>query len=199
MRLFGPLARRAQAIHGTRQRELRRPETGDEVAAPDPARILHRFQNPVRRGETAAHPLRTHDLACKDPVSFEQLSDLRGRALGRRDRRVPRGLGEGPPSGDVISHGEALEAADVHRPADRIGSARPAKRRQESAHRVEAVVRDLACPDEVPQRVAELGRESAARRGEELWEERRASRLQHLAKAIVDRAVRTCLRCGPQK
>src|SRR2546428_11944670 len=80
-----------------------------------------------------------------------------------------------------------------------MGSARPANGREQRAYRVEVVVGDLAGPDEVPQRVAELRREPAACSGKELRKERRASRLQHLAKAIVDGAVRPCLGSGAQK
>ena len=64
---------------------------------------------------------------------------------------------------------------------------------------MEAVVRDLSRPDEIPQRVAELGSESAPRRGEKLREERRAARLQDLAEPIVDRAVWARLRCRPKE
>ena len=64
---------------------------------------------------------------------------------------------------------------------------------------MEAVVRDLARPDEIPQRVAELGCEAAARRGEQLRKERRPPCLQDLAKAIVDRAVRAGLGGGAKK
>ena len=55
--LFGPLSRGAKPINCARQRELRRSEAGHEVAPPDPAGILHRFQDAVRSGETAADPL----------------------------------------------------------------------------------------------------------------------------------------------
>src|SRR5438132_3738712 len=169
--LFGPLAGGAEPIDSTGQRELRCAEARHEVAAPDAPRVLHPLQDPVGRSKATADSLRAHDLACKDAVPLEQLADLGCRAFGRRHRRVARGLGERPASCDVVAHGEALEASDVHRAADRIAPARPAQRSEERAHRVEAVVRDLTRPDEIPECVAELWREAAARRHEKLREE----------------------------
>src|SRR5438309_5123196 len=132
-------------------------------------------------------------------MALEQLSDLSGRALGGRDRRVARGIGKRPPSRDVVADGEAFEAADVHRPADRVRASRSPKRSEKGAHRVEAVVRHLARPHQVPERVAELWRESAARGGKKLGKERRASRLQNLTQPVVDRTVWACLGRRPKE
>ena len=93
MRLLGPFSRGAEAIDSARQCELGSAEAGDEVAAPDPARVLHRLQDPVRRGKAAADSLRAHDLAGQDAVSLEKLPDLGGGALRQRDRCIARRLG----------------------------------------------------------------------------------------------------------
>src|SRR5438445_629342 len=108
---------------GLAERVRGRAEAGHEVAPTNAARILHGLQDPVRRGEAAAGPFRPYDLPCDDAVPLEGLADLGSRALGRCHRCVPGGVGEGPSSGDIVSHGEALKAAHVHRPAGRRAAA----------------------------------------------------------------------------
>ena len=50
------LAERAQQIERRRQRELRRADAADEVAAPDPAGVLQRLEHVVDRAEAAGIP-----------------------------------------------------------------------------------------------------------------------------------------------
>jgi hypothetical protein len=61
----------AQPIHGTRQGELRRSETFDEVTATDLASFLHRPQDRVYGGETAGDALAEDRLAAEHAVAFE--------------------------------------------------------------------------------------------------------------------------------
>src|SRR5439155_25372237 len=101
---------------------------------------------------------------------------------------------ERPAPGDVIADREPLEAAEVRGPAGGSASrdaatTRPAHRRDERADRVERVVRRLARPHQIPERVTELRGEAAAGGGEELREERRAAGCEDLAQAIVDGSV----------
>src|SRR5437762_5966217 len=63
------------------------------------------------------------------------------------------------------------------------------RRSQERAQRMQAVVRDLAGPDKIPQRVLHLGCEAAAERGEELREEERAARRERFTDALMRRAL----------
>src|SRR5919204_1764799 len=182
LRVSRAFAHRTEAVHRAGERELRGSATGHEVAAADPSRVLHRFQDPVRRREPAAEPFGTYRLAREHAMALEQLADLRRRPFRRSGEDVARGRRQRPTSGDIV--------AEVARRGAPPGTPYWSDQR---ADRVERVVRDLAGPHEIPQGVAELGGESAPRGRQQLWEERRPSRAKHLAQAVVDWAVRTRL------
>src|SRR6266446_256733 len=93
----------------------------------------------------------------------------------------------------VIGASPAASVRD-QRPATSSRTVKRSRRREQRAHRVEAVIRDLAGPDEIPERVAELWCEAAARCCEKVREERRTARVEDLAEAVVDRAIRSCFR-----
>ena len=132
--------------------ELRRAEPGDEVAAPDLARLLQRLQHAGRRREAARHAFGEHRLAGQHAVAIEQLQRSGVRRLGRRSaparaaarpatsgrrRRAARSVRSG--------RGAAGEPRDVARARDRFRQ-RPERRQR--------VVGDLARPDQVPERGA---------------------------------------------
>ena len=73
------LAGRAQPVERAGERELRGPQAVDEVAAPDPARLLERPQDRVDRAEPALEPFGRD----------------RPRASGRRTARAGRATGRG--------------------------------------------------------------------------------------------------------
>src|SRR5205809_893982 len=60
-------------------------------------------------------------------------------------------------------------------------------RADEAAQRLKRVVRDLARPDQIPQRLEDLRCEPASQTGEELWEEHRAASRQQVADLLVCR------------
>ena len=66
------------------QRELRRTEAVDEVAAPDPAGVLERPQDRVDRAEPAVDPLGRDRLAGQHAVALEQGQRLGVEPLRRR-------------------------------------------------------------------------------------------------------------------
>ncbi len=74
------------------QRELRRPEPVDEVAAPDPAGLLHRAQDRVDGREAAVDALGRDRLAGQDAVALEEGQALGVEPLGGPARRAS-GLG----------------------------------------------------------------------------------------------------------
>ena len=76
------VADRPQPVDRAGQRELRRPEAGDEVAAPRSARLLHGAQHRVDRCVAAGDPLGRHALAGDDSVALEQRG-RRGRGRAR--------------------------------------------------------------------------------------------------------------------
>src|SRR2546430_999767 len=149
-----------------------------------------------RSGERLARRLGVGFLAneCKQ-LLFAAAEPSREAPIHKHDH----GAGGAPRVSAPGALGPRPCPALCRRPAGRIALARTAERREESAHRMEAVVRDLACPHEIPQRVAELGRESATRSREELREERSTPRLKDLAEAVVDGPVRSGLRRRPQE
>ena len=79
----GRFADRAQPVEGARQRELRRPEPVDEVAAPDAAGLLHRPQDRVDGGEPAVDALGGDRLAGQDAVALEEGQAQGVEPLGR--------------------------------------------------------------------------------------------------------------------
>src|SRR2546427_910534 len=95
-RLFARLAHDAQTIDRAGERELRRAASGNEVAATDATRVLHRFQDAVHRRESARKAFRLHRLARHDAVPLEQLMDARGDAFGRREIRHAERIDERP-------------------------------------------------------------------------------------------------------
>ena len=136
------------------QRELGRAEPVDEVAAPDPAGLLQRPQDRVDGGEPAVDPLGRDRLAGQDAVPLEQgealgVEPLPWRRLRHRDRV---GCDERPAAGRLgrPERGQPARAAARRRRAAR--GPLPAQ----GAQRRERVVRDLAGPDQVPQRVEHL-------------------------------------------
>src|SRR5690348_2109998 len=63
---------------------------------------------------------------------------------------------------------------------------------------MERIVRDLAGPHQIPQRVLHFGREATAERGTQLRKEDRPALTKDLADALVRRALARC-RCGHQR
>ncbi len=81
-------AKRAQALVGARQRELRAAVTLDEVAAPHAALVLERLEHVVDGGEPARDALGVRRLARDDAVAIEERA---------RERGAPVGVARGPP------------------------------------------------------------------------------------------------------
>jgi hypothetical protein len=99
----GRLAQRAQLIEGCRQRELGAAETGDEIAAPYAARILHRLEHQIHRGESSGDGftgggLTRHDAAALHSVvdvfvaRMVSTADQRPSAVGGTRRRERNGV-----------------------------------------------------------------------------------------------------------
>ncbi len=75
------LAHRPEAVDGAGQRELRGPEPLDEVAAPNPPRILERAQHRVDTREPANHVLSRDRVPDQDAVSVEEAERCRVHPL----------------------------------------------------------------------------------------------------------------------
>ena len=88
-------AQRTQQLEGAGHRELCRAETGDEIAAANPAMFFHRLQHGVDRAEAPRQVVASRRLACQDAVPVQQLlgdgCGPSGRvALGPRCTRLHR-------------------------------------------------------------------------------------------------------------
>ena len=172
------LADGAQPVERARERELGGTESVHEVAAPDAAGLLEGAEHGVHRAEPALDPLADHCLAGEHAVPFEQ-----GKALGVEPLRRGRGgrFHERPPT-CRLGRAERGQAA---RPLPRVPTGPlPAQRTQGR----EGVVRDLAGPHEVPQRVEHLAVGAAAGGRVDLAVERGAAAGQVLADRVVARA-----------
>src|SRR5260221_12918550 len=180
--LLAGLTHRPEPIDGTRQRELRGTTPCDEVAATHAACLLHRAQYAVDGSEATVGALVLHELAGDDAVPLEELQHARREALGRCRRRAARRGGDERPAPDELAREAALRRST---PAGVAHGRRP----QDRAEWVQAVVRHLAGPDEVPERVLHLGGEAAAERRDQLREERRAARRERFADPVMGRAI----------
>ena len=143
-----------------RQRELRRAESRDEIAAAQPARFLHRFQNRIHDAESARDGFGSDGFACEHAVAGEQLlRDCRrpagGVVLCRRDR-----LRNQPPS--PLGRGRYKAPRPERRRFGTPCSSPRGTRPRERAQSVERVVRHDALPRQVPQHVNGLSGISAA-------------------------------------
>ena len=157
------LAHRPQPIHGAGQRELGGAEPFDEVAAPDPAGLLHRAKDRVDGAETAGDVLRRDGLAGQDAVPLQQdVAREWSASRGSADAGVPRAgavAGRvGPPwLGRPLRDHERPSAGGFRRTQLQPARPRPALARRpppaQRPQRRERVVGDLAGPDQIPQRV----------------------------------------------
>ena len=187
------LAQGAQAIDGSRQRELGAAQAIDDVAAPDPALLLHRAEDRVDRAEAAVDAFRVDGFAHQDAVPLEERErggvpplGLRGKTRGgpRRARRrlraiaAPAGIDQRPAPGS-LGRAEAREPARSRAPVTR----RPLP--AQCAQRGEGVVGDLAGPHEVPQRIEHFPIRPAAGGGEQLPVEARPASAEVLPEALV--------------
>src|SRR6266545_1757019 len=139
--LLGP--KLAEPLDGAAERELRAAETFDEVATPAETEGLERLQLSVDRAIAAGDPFSTNAVSGHDPMSLED--ELRKRAaiwLSRKQtiRRRPAALGGG-------DSGRA-PPREAPRPPLWLRHAVAAA----GAQRRPGVVRDLAGPDEIPER-----------------------------------------------
>src|SRR5688572_26455581 len=209
LRLVARLAHGAQAVDRAGQSELRRAAAGNEVAAAHATRVLHRLEHAVHAGESAGEPLRLHGLPRHDAVPLEQLMNARGDALGRREVRDAERVDERPAARTLLWVDRRALGGDEHRGARRIrGATRRARaspgagcgRAYEPAQRLERVVRHLAGPDEIPQRLEHLGGEPATEPAEQLREEERAARPEQVADLLMRRAARSLVaRLGQER
>ena len=161
------VAHRPQPIDRARERELCGAQPVDEVAAPDPAGLLHGAQDRVDGREPAVDRLARDRLAGHDAVPFEEGEGQRMGALGAGDGgrlvgQVVRRVADQRPSTRGLRRPEGGQPAGsrtmvLRRPL-------PAQRPQ----RGEGVVGHLAGPDEVPEGVEHLAVGSPARGGEQL-------------------------------
>ena len=86
--------RRAQALDGAGQGELRAAHALDEVAAPADAECLEARERVVEHREATLDPLGEHLLARDDAVALEQQLGERPPALGCTRRPLVRGAAE---------------------------------------------------------------------------------------------------------
>ncbi len=195
------LADRPQSIEGTRQGELRGPEALDEIAAPDPAGILHRAQDRVDGTEPARDAFGGHGLAGHDAMPLEQGETLGMEPLGRRDGRNGQTAGRngriarrhGP-----LGQNQRPAAGGFRWPKGRQATrsratrlrATPGPLPAQGPQRRERVIGDLARPDEIPQGIEHLAIRRAARGREQFAIERRPARPQVLADRDVARLGR---------
>ena len=123
-----------------------------------------------------------HELASDHPVPLEELLDARRKTLRRRRRDLARVRRDERPAAGELGGEAAL---------DRPAAARVAhgRRAEDRAERVEAVVRDLTGPHEIPEGVRHVRCEAAAERDEKLREEERAACSERLADALMDGAL----------
>jgi hypothetical protein len=129
-----PRPRRAQAVDGAGEGELRALEPVDEVAAAELPGLLHGAEHRVHRAEAARDVLGREHVARHHAVAVEQHEGARVRAA----RRVGRLRGE-------LRH-EGPAARRERRHAAARAPALAAQR--EGAERREGVVRDEPAPDE---------------------------------------------------
>ena len=156
----GGLAGGAQPVDRAGQRELRGTEPVDEVAAPDATGFLHRAQDRIDGAEAAVDALGGDRLAGQDAVPLEEreASAACSRSVGVGRRRGGSTSDQRPAASGRTERREA--AAGAGRRAPLRSRPLPAQR----AERREGVVRDLAGPDEVPQRVEDLAVRARRRR-----------------------------------
>ena len=84
------VAHRAQPVERAGKRELGCTEPVDEVAAPDPTRLLERAEDRVDAGEPALDPSADDRLAGQHAVPLEQ-GRAPGRGVARSGRRASTG------------------------------------------------------------------------------------------------------------
>ena len=180
----GRFADSSQAIERARQRELRGTQTVDEVAAPDPPGVLERAEDRVDPGEAAIDPFAGHGFAGQHPVAFQQRQGLRVQAFRRG--QLGRGFHERPSTRRL----GWTERGQATRPRPRPVAAGRALPAQGPEGR-ERVVRDLADPDEIPQRVEHRSIRPTPSRGVDLAVEARSSASQVFADQVVALALRS--------
>ena len=177
-----------EPVDGSGQCELRSPETGDEVAPPRSARLLHGAKDRVDRCVPADDPLGRRALPRDDSVALEQRRRDGVAALGGRSL-LPDQVGHQRPPPRGSWRPERSQPSGPRR------ALRPRAWQREGPQRRERVVRRLARPDQVPQRVEQLvvGACLADRRAQ-LREERRTAPHEVLADGVVDRLRGAVLR-----
>ncbi len=175
----------AEPVEGAGVRELQAAEAGHEVAAADAAGLLEGLQHRVDGREPARDLLEGDRVAGEDAVALQQL-------LG--ERLHPLGGAGGPSRGREqapAADGRGRDLPARAEPRHPMAPLRPdGVRRQEGAQRLRRVVRDLARPRQVPQRVHDRAGQPAPRRVDDSLEERRPVTGEVLANPLVDVALR---------
>ena len=178
------LADRAQPIERPGQGELGGAEAVDEVAAPDPARLLERPQDRVDPEKPPADSLADDGLPGENPVAIEKGQGERVEPLGRGGLvEVGCRLDQGPAPG-------GLRRAEAGQPARSAPWLAAGPVPAQGPERGERVVGHLARPDQVPQRVEDVAVRAAAGRGVDGPVERRTPAHQELTNRLVLRPSR---------
>src|SRR5690606_28808435 len=147
--------------------------------------LLHRAVHVVDVGEPAGEPLGSGRRAEDDAVALEERARGRRRARGGRRLLLPARPAERP---------AALAPGGTHARASRRtggAAARPllARRPRDAPEGLERVVRDLAAPDEIPERLERVVGERPER-ARDLGEEERAAAVEQIAELSMELAAR---------
>src|SRR3984893_5353030 len=181
------IARGAEPVDGARKRELQATQAVDEVPPPDLARFLHRPEHRIECGKAAADALRQRRLAGQDAIALQQRARHGVQVFRIGHSWAEQITDQGPAPG-------RRRWPESHHRTARV-STRP---RPEHAQWEECVVRDLAGPDHVPERVAHRILVARAGRVIEVTEERGAAPLEMFAQAFVDLAGGALIRFSNQ-
>ena len=138
-----------EAIHGSRQRELRGSQPFDEIPAPDPAGFFHSAQHRVDGTEAAGDVLRRNGIAGQDSVALQQRGHHRVEPLRSTRGHAHVGTIDEGPAADSLRRSYLQPARSR---AALFGGPSPAQRPQ----RRKRVVGDLACPDQIPQGIEQI-------------------------------------------
>ena len=170
----------AQPLDRAAEGELGAAEPLDEVAAPAEPERLERLQLAVDRAVAAGDPLRPDAVASDDPLPLEQ--ELGERAPVGLAREEACRSSDQRPWVAVIAVERRREKRRGRRSGSRDAVAPPGPQRRPG------VVRDLARPDEVPERRQRLLGLELGRR--EQVEPELGAAAEHLANPVVQRLLR---------
>jgi len=182
------IAQGPKPVDRARQGKLRTAESLDEVTATNSARLLHRAQHRVQGGEASGPSLRHDSFAGQDSVALKQNAGRGVQSFRRSCSRADEFRDERPASRGTRL-GESRQARPVRGPASD---------RTEEAERSKRVIRHLARPDQVPERVEDRLLIATATCVVEVAKKARAARLQMLSQALVKLANRRVDGLGDQ-